>query len=118
MKELICIVCPKGCHLQVDENNGYAVTGNACPRGEVYGKKELLSPTRTITSTVCITGAAISRLPVKTSTDIPKGKIFDAMALLDGLVLPAPVHMGDVIVPAIPGTEAQFVATRTLEKVT
>ena len=28
MKELICIVCPKGCHLRVDEDNGYAVTGN------------------------------------------------------------------------------------------
>ena len=28
MKELICIVCPKGCYLRVDEENGYAVTGN------------------------------------------------------------------------------------------
>ena len=25
MTELICIVCPKGCHLKVDEENGYAV---------------------------------------------------------------------------------------------
>ena len=33
MKELICITCPKGCHLKVDEENGYAVTGNSCPRG-------------------------------------------------------------------------------------
>ena len=36
MKELICIVCPKGCHLRVDEDNGYAVTGNGCPRGGVW----------------------------------------------------------------------------------
>ncbi len=27
MKELICIVCPNGCHLKVDEENGYNVTG-------------------------------------------------------------------------------------------
>ena len=23
MTDLICIVCPKGCHLKVDEENGY-----------------------------------------------------------------------------------------------
>ncbi|MDO4206372.1 MAG: molybdopterin oxidoreductase, partial [Lachnospiraceae bacterium] len=28
MKELICICCPQGCHLMVDEENDYAVTGN------------------------------------------------------------------------------------------
>ena len=52
MAELICIVCPKGCHLTVDESNGYAVSGHSCPRGEAYGKAELISPTRTVTSTV------------------------------------------------------------------
>ncbi len=31
MKELICIVCPNGCHLRVDETGGCRVTGNACP---------------------------------------------------------------------------------------
>ena len=46
MKELICIVCPKGCHLKVDEENGCAVTGNGCPRGAEYGKNELLHPAR------------------------------------------------------------------------
>ena len=29
IKELICICCPKGCHLRVDTANDYAVTGNA-----------------------------------------------------------------------------------------
>ena len=31
-KELICISCPKGCHLKVDEEAN-KVTGNGCPRG-------------------------------------------------------------------------------------
>ena len=52
MKELICIVCPKGCHLQVDEQNDYQVFGNSCPRGAEYGKNELLHPTRVLTSIV------------------------------------------------------------------
>ena len=25
MKELICITCPRGCHLKVDEENDYKV---------------------------------------------------------------------------------------------
>ena len=27
MTELTCIVCPKGCRLNVDEENGFLVTG-------------------------------------------------------------------------------------------
>ena len=63
MKELICIVCPKGCHLRVDEDNGYAVTGNGCPRGAEYGKIELTHPTRVVTSTVKLPGGGPSPLP-------------------------------------------------------
>ena len=83
MKELICIVCPKGCHLKVDENDNYSVTGNDCPRGAEYGKKELTAPTRVITSTVKVRGGLYSRCPVKTAAPIPKGLIFEAMKLLE-----------------------------------
>ena len=38
MKDLICIMCPKGCHLKVDEEHGYTVTGNRCPR-DVYKRQ-------------------------------------------------------------------------------
>ena len=75
MKELICIVCPKGCHLKVDENDNYRVEGHGCVRGEAYGKKELTDPTRVITSTVKVTGALYARCPVKTAAPIPKGLI-------------------------------------------
>ena len=56
MKELICIVCPKGCHLKVDEENGCAVAGNSCPRGEEYGRNEILHPVRVLTSVVRMAG--------------------------------------------------------------
>ena len=59
IKELICICCPKGCHLRVDTANDYAVTGNACPNGAAYGKEELTHPTRIITSTVRAEGAKV-----------------------------------------------------------
>jgi NADPH-dependent 2,4-dienoyl-CoA reductase/sulfur reductase-like enzyme/CxxC motif-containing protein len=112
--ELICIVCPKGCRLQVDENNGFAVTGNDCVRGEEYGKQEISNPTRVITSTVCAAGGAISRMPVKTDKNIPKSKIFEAMASLDELEVKAPFKAGDVVVPNLCGVGANFISTRSL----
>ena len=80
MKELICIVCPKGCHLKVDEENGWAVSGNSCPKGAEYGRTELQNPTRVLTTTVCVEGGLYPRIPVKTSRAIPKGLLMDAMA--------------------------------------
>ena len=61
MKELVCIVCPKGCRLHVDEENDYAVTGNGCPRGAVYGHNEIKNPTRVLTSTVRLDGGLYRR---------------------------------------------------------
>lgn len=116
MKQLICIVCPKGCHLNVDDENGYAVTGNSCPRGAEYGKKELTHPTRVVTSTVKIRGAIHGRCPVKTSRDIPKELIFQAMALLDGVELQAPVSVGDIVIPNILNTGADFIVTKNMER--
>ena len=114
MKELICIVCPKGCHLKVDENDNYSVTGNDCPRGAEYGKKELTAPTRVITSTVKVRGGLYSRCPVKTAAPIPKELIFEAMKLLDNVELQAPVRVGDVVIEDICGTGIPFIAARNL----
>lgn len=112
--ELVCIVCPKGCRLQVDENKDFSVTGNNCERGAEYGKQEISNPTRVVTSTVCAGGGTISRMPVKTDKNIPKGKIFEAMALLDELEVKAPFKAGDVVVPNLCGTGANFISTRGL----
>lgn len=114
MKQLICIVCPRGCRLNVDEENGYAVTGNGCPRGAVYGKKELAHPTRVVTSTVRIRGALCRRCPVKTDGDIPKELVPRAMELLNGVELSAPVRRGDVVLSDILGTGVNFIVTRDL----
>ena len=114
MTHLICIVCPKGCHLNVDEKNGYAVTGNSCPHGEEYGKKELTNPTRVITSTVKIKGGCHRRCPVKTDKAIPKRLIFDAMEKLNDIELISPVKSGDVVIHDILGTGANLVVTRDM----
>lgn len=114
MKELICIVCPRGCHLKVDEENGFAVTGNACPRGVEYARTELTRPTRVVTTTVRCGGGAYPRCPVKTAAPVPKGKIFEVMAALDKVTLTAPVQVGQVVLKDVCGTGVDVVATRTL----
>lgn len=114
MKELICICCPNGCHLQVDPEKDYAVTGNLCPRGAEYGKTELTNPTRVVTSTVRITGAAHPRLPVRTDAPVPKGKMMEVMALLEQVCVTAPVSAGDVILPGILGSEISVIACKDM----
>lgn len=114
MTELICILCPKGCHLHVDEARDFSVSGNGCPRGAEYGRIELTNPTRVVTSTVRLKDAAHRRCPVKTDRPIPKGLIFEAMGALDGVTLTAPVALGRVVVENVCGTGANFVTTRAL----
>ncbi len=121
MKELICIVCPRGCRRTVDENNDYAVTGNSCKRGEVYGKAEVTAPVRVVTSTVRVLqdGRVPSRdravrCPVKTSDGIPNGLIFDAVKAIEAASVKPPVRIGDVIIPHICGTQADLVATKNI----
>ena len=114
MTELVCIVCPRGCHLWVDEENGYSVSGNNCLKGEEYGKNELINPKRIITSIVRIDGASIVCCPVKTSRPIPKALISDAMKALVDVRLSSPVSIGDVVVQDVCGTGSDWVVTRNL----
>ncbi|MGX6978365.1 DUF1667 domain-containing protein [Vagococcus elongatus] len=114
MAEIICIVCPVGCHLTVDEENDYKVTGNQCNKGAIYGKQELQNPVRTVTSTIKIKAGSHPRLPVKTSDTIPKGKITDIMTLINQTEVTAPVSVGDVIIPNILDTGVDIVATRSM----
>lgn len=114
MKELICILCPNGCHLSVDETKDFAVTGNACPRGAEYGKSECTHPTRVVTSTVRLSGGSYPRCPVKTDRPIPRELIFPVMAALDEITLVSPVRCGDIVMENVCGTGANIVATRSL----
>ena len=114
MTELICIVCPKGCHLKVDENNGFAVTGNSCEKGEAYGKAELMHPVRTLTTTVKVLGGELPRCPVRTASPLPKDKMFEAMAVIDRLAVAAPVQRGQVLIADLLGTGADLIATRDI----
>ena len=112
MKELVCIVCPKGCRLRVEGPD--SITGNSCPRGADYGKMELTHPTRVVTSTVRCTGGLHPRCPVKTDRPIPKELMLEAMEALAAVDLTTPVRTGQVVLANLCGTGANVVATRDL----
>lgn len=116
MKNLICIVCPRGCRLTVDEENGCKVAGNACPRGAEYGKNEILNPVRTLTTTVRIESENMKLCPVRTAKPIPKGKMFEAVKTLNAVSLKAPVKTGDIALKDILGTGADVIVTRDILK--
>ena len=120
-KELVCIVCPRGCRLTLipDEvqQGVYKVIGSGCNRGIDYGVKELVNPTRVITSTVKIKGSIMRRLPVRTKGDIPKSKVFECMKLLNDIEVYAPIKVGDIIVENILDTGLDLIATKSMDKV-
>ncbi len=113
MKELICIVCPRGCHLTVDEET-LAVTGNSCPKGEEYGRNEISRPLRTVTGSVAITGGIHARLAVRTDKAIDKNKIFDVMKALHSHKVASPVKRGQVLIENVCDTGANIIASRDM----
>lgn len=118
-RNLTCINCPMGCALTIEMEGDEVIriSGNTCPRGDAYGRKEVTNPTRIVTSTVRVTGGVADLVSVKTRQDIPKGKIFECVKALKDVQVQAPVHVGDVIVADIAGTGVELVATRNVEAV-
>lgn len=117
-RELTCIGCPMGCAVTVALKNGEIreITGQTCRQGERYARKEVSNPTRIVTSTVRVRGGRMPVVPVKTSADIPKSRMFDCMEAMKRAEAAAPIRAGDVLIPHIAGTEADLVATRDVEK--
>ena len=113
MKELICITCPRGCHLKVDDQMN--VTGNFCPRGKAYAISEITNPVRMVTSTVKLINGKYPRVSVKTSNPIPKDKIFAVMEEINKVSLTAPVKIGDVAIKNVLGLNSDIVVTKNIE---
>lgn len=109
--EMICIVCPRGCHLKVSKDN--QVSGNFCKRGEVYALNEMTNPVRTVTSTVKVKGGNINLLPVVTKNPIPKDKIFLLMEEIKKVEVNAPIKIHDVIIKNALGL-TDIIATRNI----
>ena len=114
-----CTTCPSECLLTVEverDANGAvvevrSVTGNNCPRGDKFAHQELTCPMRVLTTTVAVSGGDEALLPVRTAETIPLALHAQAMDLIRGLVVDAPIRMGDVILPNLLDTNINLVAS-------
>ena len=113
MKELTCIICPRGCRLSIDEKMN--VTGNFCPRGKEYAISELTNPVRTITSSIRVINREDLLVSVKTSGPIPKEKIFDVMKEINKIGVNAPTHIGDIAKKDILGLGVDIIITKNIK---
>jgi len=116
-KELTCIVCPNGCPLEIDYEDGPAlkvieVQGHTCDKGPKWAEQELTNPMRTIASNVSVKNGDFPLVSVRTDAPIPKQRIFDVMAEIRSATAKAPVSIGQVLIKNPAGTDCNIVATR------
>ena len=109
--ETICINCPMGCPLVVEEIDGrIEVTGHTCLRGKKYGEQEFVNPMRVVTTLVlCENGTA---QPVKTSGPVPKDKIFAVTEAVRNIRSSKDTKIGDIIIKDVLGLGVDIIATR------
>ena len=113
-----CIVCPNGCEIEAESEGTevISVTGNLCPKGKSYVTQELVDPRRTIATSVRVEGGTMPLTSVRLTRAIPKARIFDAMDVINGQVLTAPVHIGDVVIHNLLGLDSDVIVTKNIEK--
>jgi CxxC motif-containing protein len=117
MKHLICIVCPNGCHLEVDETN-LNVTGAKCARGLTFAHDEMTNPKRTVTSSVRTSLPGYPVVSVRTSGDFPKALIPQLMDLLRSVTVHAYLPSGSIVLENVLGTGVNIITTTAMIKET
>lgn len=118
-----CTTCPSECLLTVEVKRGadgavaevYSVAGNSCPRGDKFAHQELTCPMRVLTTTVAVSGGDEALLPVRTAEAIPLALHAKAMGLIRGLVVKAPIRMGDVVLPNLLNTGIDLIASMDID---
>ena len=118
-----CTTCPSECLLTVEAERDAdgavvevrSVTGNSCPRGDTFAHQELTCPMRVLTTTVAVSGGDEALLPVRTAEAIPLALHAKAMDLICGLVVEAPIRMGDVVLEDLLHTGIDLIASMDID---
>ena len=115
-QQLICINCPRGCHLEVETTDGgeISVSGNNCPRGVSYATQEMTAPMRVVTAVIATVFAEKPYLPIRTDKPFPKGRIPELLNALYKLKIEKRVKRGDVIWENAMETGVNVIASATL----
>ncbi|MGE4277490.1 MAG: DUF1667 domain-containing protein [Lawsonibacter sp.] len=110
-KEMICTVCPMGCHITVEGTSEVinCIEGYTCQRGEQYARQEFSHPVRLLTTTVKVSDGRL--LPVRSSRPLPKELMMDCMKELKRTVVEAPIKRYDIVLSNICGCGVDIIAS-------
>ena len=121
--QLNCTTCPSECLLTVEVERSAdgsvvevrSVAGNSCPRGDKFAHQELTCPMRVLTTTVAVSGGDEALLPVRTAEAIPLELHAQAMDLIRGLVVDAPIRMSDIVLEDLLNTGIDLIASMDID---
>ena len=77
---------------------------------------EVKAPLRMLTATVIVERKIREALPVRVNKPIPKDGVKECMRVIAKARLKPPINVGQVIIPNILHTGAEFIATMDLER--
>lgn len=104
---ITCTVCPNGC--EIDTENQFE--GASCPRGVTYAKEEMISPKRSLTTTVRTIFKEFPVLPVRTDGVIDKDSVFEAMKVINAVTVDKKLKRGDIVIENLLGQSVNVIAT-------
>lgn len=123
VREFTCIMCPQGCDIRVEleedqEKNGkiLQISGNKCPKGKEYVTQEIINPVRNIATSILVEGGELPLASVRLTKPVPKARIFDVMAEIRRIHVPAPVMEGEIVIHDCLGLGSDVMVTKTVEK--
>jgi len=116
MKQITCITCPIGCRITVEyqfniNQKDLHITGNKCLKGIDFARAEIISPVRSLTTTVRTTFPEVPVLSVKTKGEVPKEKINVIIRELSDIMISEKIGIGETVVSNIAGTGCDIIAT-------
>ena len=114
LKEYTCIVCPNGCKIQaqIDEGCITDIKGAMCEKGKAYVRQEILEPKRTIASSVAVRGGEFPLSSVRTTQPIPKEMIVQVMDEIKKIAVEAPTTIGQVVIANVLDTGSDIIITK------
>lgn len=116
---LTCTLCPEACRLEVsynpEENKLIEVNGYGCERGRSYVEEEVTNPRRSVMTVVPVQEQKTQVVSLLTSRPVPREQVHEVYQKMKSLRPELPVSRGEVLVENVCETEADVVATRSLE---
>ena len=120
LHNLVCVACPKGCHITAEtdaDGDVVKVEGYTCKRGLKWATAEAARPMRVLTVCASVPGA-LQPLSMRTTGTIPRALLKDAAAAIYAWVaegnVEAPVRVGDVIMENLLDTGVSVIATKNI----